>query len=152
MPAPKTIQKKPVQVSKNFLLTEYIPESLYSLFGDNAVWFINPKLIETVQLIREKVGKPIFINNWYEGGTFHYSGFRTPECTEGAKLSQHRLGTAADLHVSGMDNAEFWTYIKTNRDKLFPALTCMENIAYTPGWVHIDLRNTMGKFLIVDPI
>jgi hypothetical protein len=138
-----------MKVSNNFKLEEFVSKEVYDQFKDNSLWFVNPLLIKTVQDIRDNIGKGIFINNWNTGGSFHNCGYRAPNSIVGAKFSQHKLGNAADLHVVGMDNAEFWKYIKDNRNKLFSCITAMEDIKCTAGWVHIDLRNTGGKFIIV---
>jgi uncharacterized protein YcbK (DUF882 family) len=58
------------------------------------------KLAEQLQILRDKVGKPIKIN----------SGYRCPsyndDIIKGAKYSQHKLGKAADIVVDGMSANE----------------------------------------------
>jgi uncharacterized protein YcbK (DUF882 family) len=76
-------------LSKNFKLSEFVCKD-----GSCKVLVI-PELIEKLQAMRDKLGKPIQI----------VSGYRTPEYNKkvgGAPKSQHVEGKAADIKVKGM--------------------------------------------------
>jgi uncharacterized protein YcbK (DUF882 family) len=80
---------KDIQLSKNFKLSEFTCND-----GSGKVLY-NPDLINKLQLLRDKLGKPIQI----------VSAYRTPEYNAlvgGAPKSQHMEGTAADIKVKGM--------------------------------------------------
>jgi len=143
-----------LKVSANFNLKEFIDPYTYGKFGDSSIWFIDPRIVTLAQFIRERLGKPCVINNWSTGGQYQYSGFRPPQCTVGAKLSQHRFGRAIDLKCSGMSADEVREDIIKNFDvyKKSTALTTIEDGNYAPTWCHIDIRETnIEELKIVKP-
>ena len=142
-----------MKVTKDFILQEFVPKEIYDQFGDKSIWFIDPKMPIIVQAIRDILGCPITINNWHLGGHYNNSGYRTPKCTEGASLSQHRFGRAADLKPDGISIREAMDKVKANFPMLRAiGLTTIENIAFTKTWLHIDTRWTgSDELLIVNP-
>lgn len=142
-----------MQLTKDFILQEFVPSEIYTQFGDKSIWFIDPKIPVIVQALRDIFGVPVVINNWHTGGHYNNSGYRTPKCTEGALLSQHRFGRAADLKPSGMTIRAAMDKVKENYPMLKElGLTTVENIASTPTWLHIDTRWTgLDDLLIVNP-
>ena len=83
------IIEKDIQLSKNFKLSELACND-----GSGKVLYV-PALIDKLQKLRDKLGKPITI----------VSAYRTPEYNKkvgGAPKSQHMEGTAADIKVSGV--------------------------------------------------
>jgi uncharacterized protein YcbK (DUF882 family) len=76
-------------LSKNFKLSEFVCKD-----GSGKV-IIVPALIEKLQALRDKLGKPITV----------CSAYRTEEYNKkcgGAPKSQHLTGKAADIKVSGV--------------------------------------------------
>jgi|TARA_R110002020_G_scaffold113252_4_gene260557 hypothetical protein len=142
-----------MKLTANFTLQEFIDPNTYAKYGDSSIWFIDPRIVNLAQFTRERLGKPCTINNWSNGGQYSYSGFRPPECTIGAKLSQHRFGRGIDLKVSGMTADEVREDIITNFDVYKKVgLTTIEDGAYAPTWCHIDIRDTKSdKLKIVKP-
>ena len=142
-----------MKVSTNFYLQEFVDEGTYKQWGDNSIWFVDPRIITLAQFIRERLGKPCTVNNWHGGGKFQYSGFRPPPCTVGASLSQHRFGRAIDLKVKDMTADEVRADIIGNYDIYSKAgLTTIEDGEYAPSWCHIDIRTTgMDQLKIVKP-
>ena len=142
-----------MKVSANFNLKEFIDPETYKRFGDSSIWFIDNRIITLAQFIRERLNKPCTINNWSNGGQYQYSGFRPPECTIGAKLSQHRFGRGIDLKCKGMTADEVREDIIKNFDiynKI--GLTTIEDGKFAPTWCHIDIRETNQEELkIVKP-
>ena len=99
------------------------------------------------------MNRPVPINDWHMSGPFQYRGFRPPEYTEGAKMSQHRFGRAIDISVNGMFSDELANLIIERRLAAWPYITAIENPEHTPTWVHVDCRNSTAKdLLIVDPV
>jgi len=140
-------------LTTNFRLEEFIDPDTFKKYGEQSIWFIDPRIVNLAQFIRERLGKPCTINNWYSGGQYQYSGFRPPACTIGASLSQHRFGRAIDLKVSGMSADEVRDDIINNYDVYRKVgLTTIEDGAYAPTWCHIDIRDTkLDTLKIVKP-
>ena len=143
-----------MKVAENFIIQEFVPKEIYEKFGERSIQFVDPKIIQVVQTLRELLGKSITVNNWHSGGQYNESGFRTPNTSTGAGLSQHKFGRAADIKVDGMTSKEVYDFIIKHKAFLMPkGLTTLENINATPTWVHCDVRyNSENKdLLIVNP-
>jgi zinc D-Ala-D-Ala carboxypeptidase len=83
---------KDIQLSAHFKLSEF------RCHDGSSVVLVNPKLVQALETLRVKLNKPITI----------YSAYRTLSYNKrvgGVRDSQHTLGNAADIHVSGMDPA-----------------------------------------------
>lgn len=92
------------------------------------VVFIDNYLVSTLDILRNKVGKPVIIN----------SGYRTPERNKavgGAKYSYHMRGMAADIRINGMTAKE----IANELNKIVPD-EC--GIIVYNTWVHFDTRTS----------
>lgn len=133
-----------MKVSPNFDLEELVPPETYQKYGSSSIWFIDKKIIEVLEIMRKDLG-PIYVNTWslpnpkLLGQIFNYSGYRPPECKEGASASQHRFGRAADIKSLSHSSDEIRGYIK-GKFKVLNAsgLTTIEKD--TQGWVHFDCR------------
>lgn len=91
------------------------------------VVFIDDYLCTILDILRNKLGKPIIIT----------SGYRTPwwnEKSGGAKYSYHMRGMAADIKVNGMSAKE----LAKELDKIVPN-GC--GIIVYNSWVHFDVRD-----------
>ena len=91
------------------------------------VIFIDDYLCTVLDILRNKLGKPIIVT----------SGYRTPwwnEKCNGAKYSYHMRGMAADIRVDGMSAKE----LAKELDKIVPN-EC--GIIVYNGWVHFDVRD-----------
>ena len=145
-----------MKVSKNFYLQEFVSPDIYKKYGDSSIWFIDQRLIIVVQILRNRIGMPLTINNWPDGN-YKHSGFREPSCPTGAELSQHRFGRASDLKILGKENNGadiIRDEIKSNWNNVYkePGLTTIEHEAYASVWAHIDIRYTGWDYLkIVKP-
>ena len=153
----------PIHGSKYFDVREFVDEKTWNMRNVKSAELIDPKIVRIVDLIREKSGIPVVINNWHywKKGMHKYkaSGFRAVWETEGGKLSQHRCGRAADVKVQGWTPAQTQKLILENQDEFKAAgLTTMENLAFTPTWLHVDCRPVLlgvtpeAGFLVVDPV
>jgi hypothetical protein len=131
---------------KHFELYELLPEKFYNSNihrGDN-LWFIfDSRLLITLDNLREIFGKMV-INNWYWRGHRQYSGYRPPDCTVGAELSQHRFGRAADIIIleHSIDSVRNWIIKNKNKNNGF-----ITGIELGTSWLHIDVRNYDGLLL-----
>jgi len=139
-----------MKVSKDFSIHEFVPPDIYEVYLDKSSWFIDPKLVQLAQFIRDRFAVQVTINNYLAGGNYQYSGFRDHHCTIGAINSQHRAGRAIDFRVKGKTPEEvrqdiidhFWLYKAAG-------LTTFE--AGTPTWIHVDCRFTNQDTLLIVP-
>lgn len=140
-----------MKITKNFIIPEFVPKEIYEMFGDRSVMFINRRIPPLVQYLRDRYNKPIKINDWYWGGEFNWSGYRTPDCPVGAKLSRHKLGVCADIKVSGMEAPEVQLDIVNNFEEHYKPLGLTTIEADTPTWTHISNEWTMDPRLVIIP-
>lgn len=88
--------------------------------------FIDDYLVSILDILRNKIGKPVIIN----------SGYRTPgwnaKC-EGAKYSYHMRGMAADIRVKEMS-------AKQLANELNAIIPDECGIIVYSNWVHFDVR------------
>lgn len=139
--------------SRYFTIEELVSDNVYRKYGDKSWEFIDIRLIETIDKLREVFNKPITINNWKWGGSLKQRGLRAnkDEIVANKKdyyISQHCLGKAVDFNVKGLSSKEVYDFILENKDK-FPYITRIEDINKTPTWVHIDLSNTSSDDIII---
>lgn len=135
-----------MKLTDNFYLEEFIPETVYTQFGEKSIMFLDPRLPLLVQNIRNMAGVPISVNNWKNGGNRIESGYRIPRTSTGAEYSMHKRGAAADLHPEGMTIEELFEKVKYNFEFLNKlGLTTCEDISSTKSWLHIDTRWILGK-------
>ena len=143
-----------VKLTHHFFLDEFVCPEIYSARGGQSAQMIDMRIIMAAQYLREQLGKPITINNWWNGGQYHESGLREFNTRTGAKWSQHKFGRAIDVKVAGMTPREFYAAVMSHENYLIEnqLVTTIENIASTPTWVHLDCRYTgLDKILIVNP-
>lgn len=124
---------------KYFKIYELIPPELYNATLEDILWSqFDDRLLKTIDLMRQKYGMTI-INNWKTGGQLKNSGLRLPDSEAGVKFSQHKLGRAADLHISSKTPDQIRQDILANPwAEEFKYITCIED---NVNWVHIDVRN-----------
>ena len=130
-----------IKVSENFYLDEFIQPNIYKKFKAKSIWFLDIRLIRIAQLLRDITGRAVTINNWYTGGSYKDSGLRMLSGGIGATYSQHRYGRAIDVKVEGLTISELLDVIVDNEQAFRNAgLTTIEDIKYTPTWMHLDVR------------
>jgi hypothetical protein len=132
-----------IKISENFYLDEYIPKELYYSTNNpsDLIKLISPYLIKSDQLLRDHFG-PVTINNWWNKGPRHLSGFRTYDCTIGATLSDHKRGMASDKIFKNASSEEVRKYIKENWEALG-----ITKIELGTNWVHSSVAYTGLKKL-----
>jgi hypothetical protein len=131
------------KISDNFYLDEFIHPEIYHRFGTNSKLYLSPQLVELVQAIRTKYGKPIYINTWANGGRFKNSGLRDYKNPLGGKLnrSRHYYGLCADLHAE--DIKELQNHVNDNLEYYHKlGLRVVENFAFTKSWLHVSVEWT----------
>lgn len=143
-----------MKISKHFDLRELVPPAIWQRFGLTARQFLRPELLAVLDLLREKVGRPVVVNNWHTGGSFKESGYRVPHTRTGARYSQHKFGAAADVKVAGMSPRDVLAVILSNEAEFVAAgLTTYENPDFTATWLHLDCRwrEPMINLVMVNP-
>ena len=141
------------QITENFHLDEFIHPDYMRKFGQNALWFIDHRIVTIAQELRTDLGVPITINNYETGGQYKSSGLRVQSAKIGAKYSQHKYGRAIDCKFKGISIQEAFDFLMHNQGKYFNlGLTTIENIEDTPTWLHLDCRLTgLTEYKIVNP-
>jgi len=120
-----------------FAVHELVPEELYNRFGDGAMRFVSPLLVETINVIKRRFPKgTITINNYKWGGSRNWSGVRTANSPYYSPTSLHTFGMAADMVFNSYNTDEVREYIIDNPDE-FPHVKGIE----IAEWLHIDVRN-----------
>ena len=112
------------QIGKHFKVREFACKD------GSPVVFIDDYLVTILDILRNKLGKPVIIT----------SGYRTPEWNAkcgGAKYSYHMRGMAADIRVDGMSAKEL-------ANKLNAIVPDECGIIVYRRWVHFDVRS--GKY------
>jgi hypothetical protein len=143
-------------ISKYFRIEEFVPPTIYKAWGDGSIKFIDPKVIQIADAYREFFNLPVTVNNWVfnpKGSIYKERGYRTPSSKTGASLSQHKFGRAFDCSIKGLTTRELFNAVVANYEffKQF-GLTTIEDIKYTPSWLHSDCRWTnQDELLIVKP-
>lgn len=93
---------------------------------------VNPELVEVLEDVREHFGKPVVIN----------SGLRCQAHNKrvgGAPRSQHLLGTAADIRVSGVDPTIVYDYLNKKYTNRY-------GVGKYKNFTHIDVRKNKSRF------
>ena len=93
-------------IPKYFELYELLPPELYvgDLYTSEIARqrafasYFDIKLLITIDKVRDIIGKPLICNTWFQDGNRRYCGFRTENCSVGARLSAHKEGTLYFIH------------------------------------------------------
>jgi hypothetical protein len=134
-----------MSIKDYFNIKELVCPHVYDKHREYAWNFFDPRLLDTLFVIREKIGKPIVVNNWAVGGDFSQRGLRCNICSipkektalEKLYMSAHSQGMAVDFDVSGMKAEEVRKWIKDNQIFLPYPIRLEEDV----NWVHLDVRS-----------
>ena len=113
-----------IKISNNFSLHEFACKD-----GSNLVK-LDEKLIDKLQMLRDKLGKPIMV----------HSGYRTPAYNTkvgGSPKSQHMEGTAADISIAGITPKKLAEYAETMG---------FDGIGIYATFVHVDVRGYKSRW------
>lgn len=127
----------------NFDLQELVCPDVFKKYGDFAWNFFDPRLLLTIDRIRTKLNKRVFVNNWQGGGSLDERGLRCIKCKlvqekiESGKLyeSAHLLGKGVDFDVEGLLAEEVRLWIAANKN-VWPYPIRLERDV---DWIHLDL-------------
>lgn len=114
------------KVSANFTVKEFACSD-----GTDTI-FISPELVNVLQKIRTHFGKPVYINSAYRTEVHNKK-------IGGAQYSQHKYGTAADIHINGVTQKELASYVET-------IMPNTGGIGIYKNFVHVDVRNVKSRW------
>lgn len=126
----------------NFRIEELVSPHLYELLGSNSWKLFDEEFLKdmdrfTSDVKRELGVKSVTVNNWLWNGNFTQSGFREQNTSTGAPRSAHKLGKAVDLKFNGCTVEDAYKYLLKNQEK-YSTIRRIEDINYTPTWLHVD--------------
>ncbi len=130
-----------MKVSKNFSLQEFVSPLIFEQYGEKALWFIDDRIVESAQALRDNLDVPLTINNCAYGGNRYMSGFRTQKMSIYRPFSQHSFGRAVDIISPEITAEKMRKHILQNQD-LYPHITTLEG---NVSWLHMDCRNRTEK-------
>lgn len=153
----------PIYDSLFFDVREWVDQRTWEALGPQSASLIDPRIVHVADQLRIDTDAPLIINNWHfrkrNERLYDSSGFRAVWDRTGGQLSQHRRGFAADLKSKTHTPAQLQALIVARANKYLElGLTTMENLQYTPTWLHCDCRVLPSAwqalatpFLIVSP-
>ena len=127
---------------KYFKPYEIVSKTVYTIYRDESIKFMDNRLIETIDVIREILGVPLVINDWYWGGKNQQRGLRENTCqivkSKGNTLylSSHCFGRAFDAVSAKMSAENMRKKIVDNAYKLPYPIRMESNVT----WLHVDLN------------
>lgn len=146
-----------MDIQKYFKLQELVCPDVYRKYGDRAWSFFDPRLLETLLFLREKIGRPFIVNNWGMGmgGNLSQRGLRCNLCDLNKKatlndrvyMSAHSQGQGVDFDVKGMQAHEVRKLIIEIQEELPYPIRLENNVS----WVHLDVRDAGKKVYIFNP-
>lgn len=136
-----------MKVSNNFYLEEFIPPEYYDVFSkQRLLQLIDGRIIKMAQFLRDRFGRPLYINTWKDLGDYSQSGLRTYNSRYYSPTSQHTFGRAIDIKFSDISPKEVFEDIVSNYKEYGDSfITTVEDVEYTPTWIHVDCRNVFTK-------
>ena len=125
-------------VSKHFNVHELVPKKMYEKYGEKAWRYVDARLIDTIDKLKEHFSEgTMTINNYYWGGDREWSGIRTPDSPYYNVGSQHSYGNAVDIVWSSYSVKEVRDYVLGNLG-VFDKVRGIE----IASWLHVDVRNS----------
>ena len=127
---------------KYFKPYEVVSKLVYTKYRDESIKFMDNRLLETLDIIREILGVPLVINDWYWGGKNQQRGLRENICqivkSKGNTLylSSHCFGRAFDAVSAKMSAEQMRKKIVDNAYKLPYPIRMESNVT----WLHVDLN------------
>lgn len=151
-----------MRLTANFFLQEFVPESVFKKFGNNATWFLCREHVESMQWLRDELtldfGKEIrlVVNNWHTGGPHNFRGLRTETALHFNPWSQHSYKcNASDFDSPDASDQKIYDWMIASEKKIVAntSIRAIEDIKFTKTWNHGDSRwipNAKG-LLVVKP-
>ena len=146
-----------------FKLEELVCPHVFRKYGSFAWNFIDERLTITLNTIRDRIRKPITVNNYtIEGQLIKYMtenaysqrGLRCCQCqivedkllSNVLYMSAHILGKGADFDVEGMPAEEVREWIRVHQNALPYNIRIEKHVE----WVHLDLFNNKSNLKVYE--
>ena len=128
--------------SPHFGIKELVCQHVYDKYKNFAWNFFDFRLIVTINTLRDRINKAIYVNSWDSGGKFDERGLRCPHCgivksKTDLYMSAHCLGKGVDLEVEGLIAQEVRDWIILHKN-WWPYPIRLEDGV---DWVHVDTYN-----------
>ena len=120
------------RLSANFTVREFACRD-----GSDPV-FIDTRLVQVLQSIRDHFGKPVVITSAYRTAAHN-------KAVGGAAYSQHCYGRAADIRVAGVPVETLATYAETLLPDTGGIGRYPVRSGRPTGWVQVDVRAAMCR-------
>lgn len=127
----KDVKEYSLKKDGDTYLSEHFQVKEFACHNGSDKILISSKLVELLEKIRNYYGKPVYITSAYRPAAYNAS-------IGGAKASQHILGTAADITVSGVSPASVYAYC----DKVNPT----GGVGKYDSFTHVDVRNGKSRW------
>jgi len=132
-----------ITVPTYFSIDELVCEHVYNKYGAKAWMFFDTELLIMLDTIRDRIGKPIYVNDWMVHGKYSQRGLRCLKCeivqdkimSNEMYMSAHCLGKAADFDVEGLLAEEVRQWIVKNANWWPYHIRLEANV----NWVHLDV-------------
>jgi hypothetical protein len=120
-----------------FALHELVDPHTFKSRNEDIAWgLLKQDAIDALHGLRTYFNVSITINDWFWGGQYEWSGYRSSGCTIGASHSEHRNGNAWDCKFKGLDAETVRKEIVENKgNELLKKITRLEADV---SWVHMD--------------
>lgn len=133
---------------KHFLIEELVPREAFQKHGEKCWMLFDERLLHTLDFLRDQFG-PAIINTWKNGGVWQYRGWRPPEYTLCAPLSQHFFGRAADMNFNLCTASSVRTWLQLNYKTVLEPKGCViKRIENNTSWLHVDVGNTNSNGIV----
>lgn len=110
---------------------------MFERFGEDAWRFVDPRLVECFNAVREYLGKSMTLNDYYRGGDRRWSGIRTSASKYYSQFSAHSFGMAGD--AVGDFNYDHLRDDIRNGTLVLPYPVRLE---LGVNWLHLDVAHT----------
>ena len=128
----------------HFKAHELVCSHVYRKYGDKALMFADPRLLEWIEWFREAIGLPVTINTYGAGGKYSQRGYRCNMCQLVREktvdnvmyLSAHTRFQAVDFNVADMLDEEIRQWLERHKKEMPHPIRIESD---TRGWVHVDV-------------
>jgi len=141
--------------TKYYTIQELVHPQIIKDIGEFNAWLrLDPDILWDLDYIRStwylKHESGIYINRLDLG--LDSRGLRPPNDPDGAFYSSHKLAAANDLEPVNGKITELWVHVKTLiANGRLRKINTLEDLSFTPGWVHAAAMNTDQRPLIIKP-
>lgn len=134
---------------KYFTIYELVHRWIIAKIGITNSWLrLDSGALRDLDKIREKWGSGIVINS----GRYDSRGYRPPNDPDGAWNSTHKHGNTFDLVPSNGNYEGLYNMISNMiSNSELEAFNTLEDVNFTPGWVHCAKMNTTNRPLVIKP-